>query len=75
MDGPFDSQLWMSYSDQRIQSIESRLQSDFRSVQSERARLQQLIENLNNVNTESERTRVEERNRLMHRIEELQRER
>ena len=56
------------------QSNESRLQTDFRTVQSERARLQQLIENLNNVGTENERTRNEDRMRLEQRIEELQRD-
>jgi nucleoprotein TPR len=57
-----------------LQSTESRLQSDFRTVQTERAKLQQLIDNLNNVNAEGEKTRAEERDRLEKRIEELQKE-
>jgi nucleoprotein TPR len=56
------------------QSAESRLQSDFRSVQSERAKLQQMIDNLNNISTENERTRAEERARLEKRVDDLQKE-
>jgi nucleoprotein TPR len=43
-------------------------------VQTERTRLQQLVENLNGLSTESERTRSEERVRLEKCVEELQRE-
>jgi len=50
------------------------LQSDFRTVQSERARLQQLIDGLNNVNAENERTRTEERIRLEKRADELEKD-
>ncbi|WWC63005.1 uncharacterized protein I303_105603 [Kwoniella dejecticola CBS 10117] len=55
-------------------STESRLQSDFAQVQSERVKLQQLIDNLKNVATEAEKSRSEERGQLEKRIEELQRE-
>ena len=50
------------------------MQSDFRTVQSERARLQQLIDGLNNVNAENERTRTEERIRLEKRADELEKD-
>jgi len=53
------------------QSTEDRLQSDFRTVQSERARLQQLIDGLNNVNAENEKTRTEERIKLEKRADEV----
>lgn len=56
------------------QSNEYRLQTDFRAVQNERAKLQQLIDNLNSVNAESEKTRSEERQRMEKRVEEVQRE-
>ncbi|EIW67749.1 hypothetical protein TREMEDRAFT_64341 [Tremella mesenterica DSM 1558] len=56
------------------QSTENRLQADFRTVQSERAKLQQLIDNLNTVHSENERTRVDERAGYERRIEELQRD-
>jgi nucleoprotein TPR len=56
------------------QSNEYRLQTDFRAVQSERAKLQQLIDNLNSVSAESEKSRSEERKRLEKRVEEVQRE-
>lgn len=56
------------------QSNEYRLQTDFRAVQNERAKLQQLIDNLNSVNSESEKTRSEERQRMEKRVEEAQRE-
>lgn len=56
------------------QSTEARLQADFRTVQSERAKLQQLIESLNNVSAENERTRAEDRAKAESRVEELQRE-
>lgn len=57
-----------------LQGVEARLQADFRTVQEERARLQQLIENLQGIAAENERTKVEERERLEKRIDELQRE-
>lgn len=57
-----------------LQGTEARLQSDFRSVQSERAKLQQLIENYTNVSAESERSRGEERKKMEKRIDELTRE-
>lgn len=57
------------------QSTEARLQADFRTVQAERTRLTSLIENLNGVSTENDRSRGEERKRLETRVEELQRER
>jgi nucleoprotein TPR len=50
------------------------LQTDFRAVQKERAKLQQLIDNLNSVSAESEKTRAEERQRMEKRVEEVQRE-
>lgn len=56
------------------ESIQSRLQSDFSTVQQERVRLQHLIDNLNNVSTESEKTKNEHRTMLERRIDELQRE-
>jgi nucleoprotein TPR len=56
------------------QSNEYRLQTDFRSVQNERAKLQQLIDNLNSVSAESEKSRSEERQRMEKRVEEAQRE-
>jgi nucleoprotein TPR len=56
------------------QNTENRLQSDFRTVQAERTRLTQLIENLNGVSTEHDRTRQEERGRLEKRVAELQQE-
>lgn len=43
-------------------------------MQEERARLQQLIENLQGIAAENERTKAEERERLEKRIDELQRE-
>nr|XP_031858524.1 uncharacterized protein CI109_006047 [Kwoniella shandongensis]KAA5525596.1 hypothetical protein CI109_006047 [Kwoniella shandongensis] len=55
-------------------STESRLQSDFAQVQSERVKLQQLIDNLKNVASEAERSRAEERIQLEKRIEDLGRE-
>lgn len=57
-----------------LQGIETRLQADFRTVQEERARLQQLIDNLQSISAENERTKAEERERLEKRINELQRE-
>jgi nucleoprotein TPR len=56
------------------QSTEARLQADFRSVQSERAKLQQLIENYTNISAEAERSRGNERAKLEKRIDELTRE-
>ncbi|WOO78025.1 Nucleoprotein TPR [Vanrija pseudolonga] len=56
------------------ESVQSRMQTDFSTVQQERVRLQHLIDNLNSVSTENERTRTEERTRLERRIDELQRE-
>lgn len=56
------------------ESIQSRLQSDFSTVQQERVRLQHLIDNLSNVSTENEKTKNEQRTMLEKRIEELQRE-
>lgn len=55
-------------------SVEARLQSDFAQVQSERVKLQQLIDNLRNVANEAEKSRIEEREGLEKRIEEVQRE-
>ncbi|KAK8864149.1 hypothetical protein IAR55_001395 [Kwoniella newhampshirensis] len=55
-------------------STESRLQSDFAQVQSERVKLQQLIDNLKNVASEAERSRTEERSQLEKRIDDLGRE-
>ncbi|KIR70583.1 nucleoprotein TPR [Cryptococcus deuterogattii CA1014] len=55
-------------------SVEVRLQSDFAQVQSERVKLQQLIDNLRNVANEAEKSRIEEREGLEKRIEEVQRE-
>ncbi|KAL0240713.1 hypothetical protein I308_106513 [Cryptococcus tetragattii IND107] len=55
-------------------SVEARLQSDFAQVQSERVKLQQLIDNLRNVANEAENSRIEEREGLEKRIEEVQRE-
>ncbi|ADV25676.1 nucleoprotein TPR [Cryptococcus gattii E566] len=55
-------------------SLEARLQSDFAQVQSERVKLQQLIDNLRNVANEAEKSRIEEREGLEKRIEEVQRE-
>ncbi|ODN74219.1 hypothetical protein L202_07665 [Cryptococcus amylolentus CBS 6039] len=55
-------------------SVESRLHSDFSQVQSERVKLQQLIDNLKNVASEGDKSRAEERQALEKRIEELQRE-
>ncbi len=57
-----------------IQGTESRLQADFRAVQSERARLQSLIDGYTNVNVESDRTRNEERAKLEAKVDELQKE-
>lgn len=57
-----------------MQSNEYRLQSDFRAVQNERAKLQQLIDNLNSVSAESEKTRSEEKQRMEKRVEDVQRE-
>nr|ODO02371.1 nucleoprotein TPR [Cryptococcus depauperatus CBS 7855] len=55
-------------------SIESRLHSDFCQVQSERIKLQQLIDSLRTVVTEADKTRIEERETLEKRVESLQRE-
>ncbi|KAE8542037.1 hypothetical protein D1P53_001516 [Cryptococcus gattii VGV] len=55
-------------------SVEARLQSDFAQVQSERVKLQQLIDNLKNVANEAEKSRIEEREGLEKRIDEVQRE-
>ncbi|WVN85682.1 uncharacterized protein L203_100831 [Cryptococcus depauperatus CBS 7841] len=55
-------------------SIESRLHSDFCQVQSERIKLQQLIDSLRTVVTEADKTRIEEREILEKRVESLQRE-
>ena len=57
-----------------VQSNEYRLQTDFRAVQNERAKLQQLIDNLNSVSAESEKTRSEEKQRMEKRVEDVQRE-
>lgn len=57
-----------------VQSNEYRLQTDFRAVQNERAKLQQLIDNLNSVSAESEKTRLEEKQRMEKRVEDVQRE-
>lgn len=43
-------------------------------MQSERVKLQQLIDNLRNVANEAENSRIEEREGLEKRIEEVQRE-
>lgn len=43
-------------------------------MQSERVKLQQLIDNLRNVANEAEKSRIEEREGLEKRIEEVQRE-
>ena len=56
------------------QSNEYRLQTDFRAVQNERAKLQQLIDNLNSVSAESDKTKLEEKQRMEKRVEDVQRE-
>ena len=56
------------------QTTETRLQSDFRTVQTERTRLQQLIDNLNNVHAETEKTRAEEKARLEKRVDDTEKE-
>ena len=56
------------------QSTEDRLQTDFQTVQTERTKLQQLIDGLNNVNAENEKTRTEERIRLEKRAEALEKD-
>lgn len=58
----------------QAQSNEYRLQTDFRAVQNERAKLQQLIDNLNSVSAESDKTRLEEKQRVEKRVEDVQRE-
>lgn len=50
------------------------MQSDFAQVQAERVKLQQLTDNLQNVANEAEKSRVEEKEGLEKRIEEVQRE-
>jgi hypothetical protein len=57
-----------------VQSTQNRLENDLRAVQNDKMRLQALMDGLSNVNSESERTRADEKIKLEKRVDELQKE-